>query len=106
MQPSREQVLWATVLGQAILDALGRSGYNPKEYRRDGGTYDPRLEARLWILEGGEDFRTVAALAGLDPDAVRAAVLNTPDRIGPIYLAGPETRKRRTSQPAPESCSA
>ena len=88
MQPSREQALWATVLGQAILDALGRSGYNPKEYRRDGGTYDPRLEARQWIEQGG-----------LDPDAVRAAVLNTPDRIGPIYL-GPQTRpRRRTARP-------
>jgi hypothetical protein len=96
MQPSREQALWATVLGQAILDALGRSGYNPKEYRRDGGTYDPRLEARQWILGGGEDFRTVAALAGLDPDAVRHAVLNIPDRIGPIHL-GPQTRKHRSA---------
>lgn len=96
MQLSREQALWASVLGQAVLDALGRASYNPKEYRRDGGTYDPRLEAREWIEQGGPDFQAVCQLAGVDPDAVRDAVLA--GRVGPLHLGSPETRAKR--QPA------
>lgn len=88
MQPHNEKALWASVLGQAILDALGRSSYNRNEYRRDG---DPRLEARQWIEEAGPDFRTVATLAGFDPDAIRERVLA--GDVGPLYL-GAETRKR------------
>jgi hypothetical protein len=95
MQPSREQALWACVLGQAINDALGRASYNPREYRRDG---DPHLEAREWFDANGEDYRMVATLAGLCPDALRHIVLNTPDRIGQIYF-GAETRPRRRTAP-------
>jgi hypothetical protein len=93
MQPSHEKALWVSVLGQATNDALGRASYNPREYPRDGGTYDPRLEAREWIEQGGPDFQAVCGLAGVDADAVLAG------RVGPIYLAGPEIRKRRTVRP-------
>jgi hypothetical protein len=88
MQPSREKALWSSVLGQAILDALGRSSYNRAEYRRDG---DPRLEARQWIEQGGPDFEAVCQLAGVCPDAVRERVLA--GDVGPLYL-GAESRKR------------
>jgi hypothetical protein len=92
VQPSREKALWACVLGQAINDALGRASYNPKEYRRDGGTYDPHLEARQWIEQGGPDFQAVCHAAGLDPDAVRDAVLA--GRVGPPHLATDRPRRR------------
>jgi hypothetical protein len=88
VQPIREKALWASVLGQAINDALGRSSYNKNEYRRNG---DPRLEALAWIREGGADFETVCQLAGVDPDAVRDAVLQ--GRVGSLYLRA-DTRKR------------
>jgi hypothetical protein len=87
------------VVGQAINDALGRCSYNWEDYRRDGRTCDPHLEAGQWIEQAGADYQAVCHAAGLCPDAVRDAVLNTPNRIGPIYLAGPEIRKRRTARP-------
>lgn len=93
MQPSREQDLWASVLGQAINDALGRASYNKNEYRRDG---NPHLEALAWIREGGPDFQAVCHAAGLDPDGVRDAVLA--GRVGPPYLGSLETRKRRPAR--------
>jgi hypothetical protein len=96
MQPGREQELWIGVLGQAINDALGRSSYNRNDYRRDGGTYDPRLEALAWFKANGDDYRMVAALAGLDADALRERVLT--GRVRPIYLGGPEPRKRRPAR--------
>lgn len=50
-------------------------------------------EARQWIEQAGSDFRAVCGLAGVDADAMLAG------RVGPIHLAGPGTRKRRTAQP-------
>lgn len=84
------QELWVAVLSQAVLDALNLASFNAVDYRRDG---DPRPAARQWILEAGEDFRTVCCLAGVDPDAVRDAVLA--GRVGPLHLGSPETRAKR-----------
>lgn len=92
MEPSREKALWAGVLIQAVNDALHRSGFCAKDYTTRGVLDSPHAEALAWIKEGGADFRTVCQLAGLDPDAVRAAVLS--GRIGPLHLAQDRPRPR------------
>jgi hypothetical protein len=89
------QALWIAVLSLAIDDALNRSSFNAVDYRRDG---DPRPAAWRWFEQGGPDFETVAALAGIDDaDGLRHAVLNTPDQIGELNL-GMGRSKRRTSR--------
>ena len=66
--------LWRHVLAVAIRDALGDVDGVPNQRERDDAIED----ARLWIAEGGEDFRLVCELAGLDPDyalpRLRAAI--------------------------------
>lgn len=86
------QELWAAVLTQAVLDAVGRSGFCRKDYTTRGVLHCPHAEALAWIKEGGEDFRTVATLAGFDPDAVRDAVMS--DRVGVLHLAQDRPRPR------------
>jgi hypothetical protein len=85
MELSREKALWAGVLIQAINDALHRSGFCAKDYTTRGEFRSPHAEALAWIKEGGADFCTVCQFVGLDPDAVRAAVLS--GSIGPLHLA-------------------
>lgn len=85
----QEQELWIAVLGQAIEDATGRASYNRAEYRNG----DPRLEAREWIMQAGPDFQAVCLAAGVDPDAVRSAVISGRS-IGPLFLASSRPRRR------------
>lgn len=66
------------VIFQALLDATGSvtqktGGSNLKAIERDG--------ARNWLLRGGEDFRDVCEMAGLDPSTVR-------DRARTLALRG------------------
>lgn len=91
-----ERELWAAVLALAVADALGHNGC--VRYRRQGEViYDSHLEAMRWFTEGDDDYRLVVTLAGLDPDAVREAVLcgRVPDpSIRPV-------RSAPTPRPAP-----
>lgn len=66
MTETPEQALWRAVIERAAIDANGRDRPcgNPDEARA-------RRRAYFWIKGDSEDFRTVCALAGLDPDYVR-----------------------------------
>lgn len=88
--------LWSAVLAQAVADALGQSGFCRKDYTTRGVLHCPHAEALAWIKEGGEDFRTVATLAGFDPDAVRDAVMS--DRVGVLHLGTGRSKRRSTSR--------
>jgi hypothetical protein len=67
--------LWSTVISQALHDAS--CPHESDEARQD------RDEAREWLLGDGHDFRLVAHLAGLDPDAVREAAVKMAARGWP-----------------------
>jgi hypothetical protein len=65
---SGEQLLWITVLRQALEDAL------PPERSMNDRRSRVMEEARRWILEYDRDFEVVCALAGAEPDWVRAGL--------------------------------
>lgn len=62
------QQLWVSVINQAIEDAIGGvTALNyPKERER------AKSQARAWLTTPSHDFNEVCALAGLEPDQVRA----------------------------------
>ncbi len=60
-----EQELWTAVMARAIVDVLSPSQI------ADGAW--ARRSAVRFFEHGGSDFNLVCSLAGLDPDAVRAA---------------------------------
>lgn len=61
-----ERQLWASVLIQAINDALRPEAYSEDNRR----AYQ---EAKAWLDRGGHDFARVCAYVGLDPVAVHEA---------------------------------
>jgi hypothetical protein len=62
-----ERDLWAAVIQRAVLDATGSL--------RDQKTKSHIEPAREWFRRNGRDYRSVCALAGVDPDALRDRVL-------------------------------
>jgi len=69
---SPEGVLWREVVSLALGDALGgRDGMCDSE----NAALVAQHQARRWFENGGPDFRTVCALADLDPQAIREHAL-------------------------------
>jgi hypothetical protein len=64
---SGQRALWVSVIAQAIFDATA----NLTVSSRQEAKWD-RAAARSWLLDNNKDFAGVCALAGLDPDWVRA----------------------------------
>jgi hypothetical protein len=64
---SGQRALWVSVIAQAIFDATA----NLTASSRQEAKWD-RAAARSWLLDNNKDFASVCALAGLDPDWVRA----------------------------------
>lgn len=72
-----EQELWQAVLFAAFVDAT-RVDPPDTENRR------AKRDADRWIRGAGKDFRTVCALAGMDPDFLRDAYVTgrvCPERL-------------------------
>jgi len=63
-----EAALWLAVVQQAFTDSIEgfRGAREASTARRDCAV------AREWLLGNGKDFRIVCALAGLEPDYIRA----------------------------------
>jgi len=74
-----EAALWLAVVQQAFTDSIeGFLGSREvSTARRDCAV------AREWLLGNGEDFRIVCALAGLEPDYIRAEARRRRDRGWP-----------------------
>lgn len=66
-----ERALWVAVITNAINDATGW----PPGAARQHEAERMRREARQWLTEGSMDFIDVCCLAGIDPDALREAML-------------------------------
>jgi hypothetical protein len=73
--PGAEIRLWSAVIAQALHDAT--CPHENDEARRD------REEARCWLTGNDADLNVVCQLAGLEPDAVREAVLQLEARGWP-----------------------
>ena len=67
---SPEWELWASVVYQTLLDATGRA--RPGD-RNTGSmlTVVDQDRARDWLLRGGDDFREICEMAGMEPWCVR-----------------------------------
>jgi hypothetical protein len=64
---SAQRALWLQVIAQALIDATTKiSASSTGQVKRD------REAARAWLLNRNADFAGVCALAGVDPDWVRA----------------------------------
>lgn len=65
---SDETALWRAVIAQAISDATSTymSGVSPRE------TPFANARARRWLTRPNQDFIDVCALAGVEPETVRA----------------------------------
>jgi len=63
-----EKRLWQTVLYKALIDATAQDPQGDENLRE-------KRRATDWLTKGGKDFRTVCALAEVDPDFVRDAFL-------------------------------
>lgn len=66
MEP--EVKVWRAVLVQAINDAT--LTLPPPKGNREGEKRAAQRQARDWLLNGGKDFRTVCALAGVSSSGV------------------------------------
>ncbi|MCC6736520.1 MAG: hypothetical protein IT534_10405 [Bauldia sp.] len=90
---SKELSLWRAVISQAISDASSKAN--------DRQSQIARAAARRWFRFRGEDFLEACALAGLEPDKVRAFAL---EKIGePASGGSPSSleRKQRASRGRP-----
>lgn len=65
---SDENALWRAVIAQAISDATTThiSGESRQQMRL------VNAQARRWLTKPSQDFTTVCAMAGVEPDTVRA----------------------------------
>lgn len=81
---ARTKQLWAAVIQQALDDATGVIFYSSGNYKgaADRAKKAIRKRARSWFIEGGKDFKEVCALAGLDPDWIRANALKRIEEAG------------------------
>lgn len=70
--PNAERQLWASVIRQALEDAIGGTEASSKPNERNR----IKAEARAWFRTPSRDFNEACALAGLEPDRVRAFALN------------------------------
>jgi hypothetical protein len=94
-----EQRLFLGVILNAVEEARGaeRAG------ERGAKAAQTRAYAAAWFKEAGEDFQAVCSLAGLEPEKVRAGVLNYLDRVSsdPSLIIkqrrGPSVRKPKTA---------
>jgi hypothetical protein len=82
---SPEQRLAIAVIVAAVADASGRKGVNESASSRALN----RSAAIAWFRDGGDDFKEICALAGLEPSFVRDQVL--------AYLSNGDRLPRRGS---------
>lgn len=69
--------MWLSVLRQASEDATAE---RPAFSCAGGDAERIREEASAWFRDGAPDFEEVCHLVGLDPEAVREAVLSRMER--------------------------
>lgn len=73
-----QQLLWQAVVLRALYDATNDHPTGYKRKHAPGSSREEtryRLQAIAWITEGGDDFRAVCTLAGLDPDFIQDAFM-------------------------------
>jgi hypothetical protein len=77
LREKQERQLWAAVIMQALDDATG------VVVNADGRSKEGiRRRARDWFIKGGRDFKEVCALAGMEPDWIRANALKRIEEVG------------------------
>jgi hypothetical protein len=94
-QHRQDRQLWAAVIMQALDDAAGKiEYYGGNKAAAERHKRLVRRRARDWFINGGRDFKEVCALAGMEPDWVRANALK---RIEEADEDGPTKRGRLIS---------
>lgn len=86
----RGRTIWLAVIYQALEDATTK---------RDATHAVERAQARAWLSGMGKDFREVCALAGVEPDQVRARAQHmiTQADAGAVFRTHRPGRTRRTT---------
>lgn len=78
--PNAERQLWTSVIRQALEDATGGTEASSKPNERNR----IKAEARAWFRTPSRDFNEACALAGLEPDRVRAFALDKIDEADKV----------------------